>query len=515
MGLDDAFLVKFDSGGVRQWGTYYGGSGYDQGGSCTIDGSGNIYIAGRTSTTGNGISTIGAHQNLYGGGLWDAFLIKFNSNGVRQWGTYYGGAGSEDGVCATDSLGNIFITGMTESNSGTVIATFGAHQTTYAGGRDAFIVKFNNNGVRQWGTYYGGSGYDIGTSCTTDSLGNSYLTGFTQTHNSTDIATFGAHQSNFGGGLGGDAFLVKFNSSGQRQWGTYYGGTEDDYALACLTDGSGIIYMAGQVKSNSGNVIATSNSHQSVHGGGTWDSFLVKFASCQQQVLPMITVNDTLCVGGDIYFNTIITGASSPSYSWIGPASFTSSVQNPSITSISPVNLGIYTLTVNNGVCVETATILVASDEPTIVVESGTVCIGESFSIVPSGANTYTISGGNFMVSPNVTTTYSVTGTSIEGCVSNVAVSTIMVDACVGVSENSSIHPSCLKIYPNPNNGQFSVDSDTEAMCFIFDIQGRIVSHQSLVSGKNQISIEHLENGVYFLEVSLPKGKEVFRIIKQ
>ena len=42
------------------------------------------------------------------------------------------------------------------------IATTGAHQTTYGGDYDAFLVKFNSSGVRQWGTYYGGTGDDNG-----------------------------------------------------------------------------------------------------------------------------------------------------------------------------------------------------------------------------------------------------------------------------------------------------------------------------------------------------------------
>ncbi len=59
--LCDAFLVKFNPAGVRQWATYYGGSEIDAGSSCTVDGSGNVYLAGYT----NLITAIasGGHQN--------------------------------------------------------------------------------------------------------------------------------------------------------------------------------------------------------------------------------------------------------------------------------------------------------------------------------------------------------------------------------------------------------------------------------------------------------------------
>jgi len=76
---------------------------------------------------------------------------------VREWGTYYGGDDVEFGqACATDALGNIFAAGITASTMS--IATAGAHQTVKGTGsnRDAYLIKFNTNGVRQWGTYYGG-----------------------------------------------------------------------------------------------------------------------------------------------------------------------------------------------------------------------------------------------------------------------------------------------------------------------------------------------------------------------
>ena len=56
-------------------------------------------------------------------------------------------------------------------------------------GYDAFLVKFNSFGIRQWGTYYGGSGWDDGYSCTLDHVGGSiYLTG--KTTSSSSISPF-------------------------------------------------------------------------------------------------------------------------------------------------------------------------------------------------------------------------------------------------------------------------------------------------------------------------------------
>ena len=355
-GYRDAFLVKFDGAGVRLWGTYYGGTGIDNGYSCSTDAFGNVYLMGDTeSSTGTVIATAGSHQSTVGGGSRDAYLVKLDGTGVRLWGTYYGGTGDEDvSTCITDASANVYLAGCTNSSAGTVIATAGSHQSAYGGGNyDAFLVKFNDTGARLWGTYYGGAGIDRAFSCSNDASGNVYLVGHTDSNTGTAIATAGSHQSAFGGTY--DAFLVKFNDTGVRQWGTYYGGSGTDIGNSCSTNTTGTVYLAGTTDSNTGTVIATVGSHQSAVDGAN-DAFLVKFMTCDVVLNPTAVVNATVCTGSSINFTTTITGTATPTYSWRGPNTFTSSVQNPSLVATGTINVGIYTLTVNNAGCVETAT---------------------------------------------------------------------------------------------------------------------------------------------------------------
>ena len=99
------------------WATYYGGGGAELAYSCAVDASGNIYLAGYTSST-SAIAS-GGHQNTYGGGNYDAFLVKFDGNGTRLWSTYYGGSGEDVGrSCTVDAAGNVYLTGYTSSTSG-------------------------------------------------------------------------------------------------------------------------------------------------------------------------------------------------------------------------------------------------------------------------------------------------------------------------------------------------------------------------------------------------------------
>jgi uncharacterized repeat protein (TIGR01451 family) len=266
-GANDAFLVKFNSNGVREWGTYYGGTGNDIGKSVKADNLGNIYLAGYTSSTTSIAS--GGHQNTYGGGNYDAFLVKFNSSGTRIWASYYGGGQIDLGNSnAIDNNGNIYLSGSTSSSLSIAQNGF---QNTNGGANDAFLVKFNSNGVREWGTYYGGTGDDESNSTSTDINGNVFIVGRT---NSLNNISSNGHQNSLGGLS--DAFIVKFDNLGNRQWSTYYGSNGSDFGECSFNDNLGNIYLAGYTGSSSS---ISSNGFQDVYGGGTYDAFLVKFNS--------------------------------------------------------------------------------------------------------------------------------------------------------------------------------------------------------------------------------------------
>ncbi|MCX6292338.1 MAG: SBBP repeat-containing protein [Bacteroidetes bacterium] len=251
----------------RMWATYYGGSDSEFGNSVTTDAAGNVYVAGWTYSTSN-ISTAGSYQPVFGGST-DAYLVKFNGAGVRLWATYYGGTDADYGYgVKTDAAGNVYLAGYTFSTSG--IATAGSFQPSLNGVADAFLVKFDSNGNRIWGTYYGGADFDQGVDLATDATGNVYMTGYTIS--TTDISSAGSYQTT-NGGLA-DAFLVKFNGSGNRLWGTYYGGTDQDLSNDVATDTAGNVFIGGYTMSTS--AIASAGGFQNSFGGNQ-DAFIAKF----------------------------------------------------------------------------------------------------------------------------------------------------------------------------------------------------------------------------------------------
>lgn len=201
----DGFLVKFNPSGAHLWSSYYGGYDEDYVNGCVTDGSGNVYLAGHTSSTA-GIASSG-HQNSFSGGSKDGFLAKFNAAGTRLWATYYGGPNEDWGVsCARDGSGNVYLAGLTNSTSG--IASGGFQNTLSGANYDAFLAKFNASGTRLWATYYGGTEPDYGYSTSVDPSGNVYLAG--ETLSASGIANAG-HQNSIGDAW--DTFLVKFAGS--------------------------------------------------------------------------------------------------------------------------------------------------------------------------------------------------------------------------------------------------------------------------------------------------------------
>lgn len=253
------------------WSTYYGGTSDDKIHKVLTSSDG-IFICGETSSLSN-IATSGTHQTSLSQnfGTTDAFVAKFNTNGQRVWGTYFGGLEYEYGnSIAMDNSGNIIMIGTTYSSES--ITNGSGYQNALRGYTDAFLVKFNGNGDFVWSTYFGGFDQEYGNDLCVDASNNIYITGKT---NSYDLPVLGnIHQVSNNGF--NEAFLSKFNSNGSNIWTTYFGGSGDDEGNAIM-EKNGSIYLGGTTGSS--DYISTFGSNLINDGTSTWykDAFCAKF----------------------------------------------------------------------------------------------------------------------------------------------------------------------------------------------------------------------------------------------
>jgi len=207
------------------------------------------------------------------------------------WGTLYGGSTDElDGPSSidVDDNGNLYVVGYTTSPDFPVMNSGTYYDSVLVGGiYDLFIMKFTNSGVLLWSTYYGGSGderspYEV-PFITTDVYGNLFIVGETF---STDFPLQNAgtyFNSTFNGSLNyiSDAFILKFDSSGNRLWATYFGGDNQDRILSAATGPSGNLFITGFSNSAADFPLQSWGAayFDSTFNGGTSDAFISEFTN--------------------------------------------------------------------------------------------------------------------------------------------------------------------------------------------------------------------------------------------
>lgn len=265
-GAYDAFIIKFSDNGTRLWATYYGGSYLDYAQAITCDNSGNVYIAGYTYSTNFPVLNYGSGAYWQSGtaGNTDGFIVKFNTNGLRLWSTYYGSAQYDNiTTMICDNANNLFVAGYTSAHAvlpmnlpildpGGGAYFQGTGTVSSTGYTEGFITKFSSGSGLLWGTYYGAGADDKVLSLACDNTGNIFMAGVTDSpgfpvFNPGGGAYFiGSKRGNF------DAFIVKFSNSGVRLWATYYGGANNELFSSyknLAVDNCGTVFMTFETNS--------------------------------------------------------------------------------------------------------------------------------------------------------------------------------------------------------------------------------------------------------------------------
>jgi len=134
----DVFLAKYDASGTHLWSQRFGDTSSDAGMDVSVDGSGNVFLAGTFANTvdfgGGGLTSAGA---------FDVFLAKYDASGAHVWSQRFGGAGYDYGnSAAVDGSGHIAVTGAFNET-----ANFGGGDLTSAGQRDIYLASYTDPAV--------------------------------------------------------------------------------------------------------------------------------------------------------------------------------------------------------------------------------------------------------------------------------------------------------------------------------------------------------------------------------
>lgn len=433
-GAADMFILKLDANGSFIFVSTVGSpdfSGNPSPTSVFVDISGNIYCSGNFTGQIDFDPGVGV-QNLsnVGGGTTDIFILKLSSTGSFMFAKSFGNTGTDiSSEVKVDAIGNIYMTGSFE-----LTVDFdpgvGIYNLTSANYGDMYILKLDNAGNFIWVKAIGdaSNGAEQGNSITLDPAGNIYTTGFFSGTTDFDPSIIVNNITSNSTSI--DMFILKLDINGDYVWAKTSGSTGSDKGKDIAID-------------NSGNVLTTGNfsgaidldmgfSVYYINNIGSTDAFVHKMSPCSQPTNPTnttLTNNQNICFG-----NTANLSASGSNLlSWYSSAvggNYLGAGNNYNTLPLTNTTTYYVQDSSNCGLSIyRTPVTVTVNPLPTISVNSGSICSGKSFTLNPTGANTYSYSSGSNIVSPLSNASYSITGTDINGCITPlVAISNVTVN---------------------------------------------------------------------------------------
>jgi hypothetical protein len=302
LGDEDAFVAKYNALGDQIWVRQFGTSGFERVNDAFADGLGNVYLAGFTNgnlglpgdqgsafiskfdTAGNAVWTrrlgtapreanavsVDGLGNIYTAGETtsnaNAFLTKLDTTGSILWTRQLGTSATDSayGVSA-DGLGSIYISGATSGSLG----------GTNAGGNDVFVSRFDDAGNVIWTRQFGQSTNEASNEVSADKFGNVFVTG------STGGNLFGANPDGASGV--DDVIFFNLNPAGGLRCGYQFGQVENDFGLGVSVDNLGSVFVSGWTEANLGGPSA-----------GGIDGFVAKFVVPEPCSATMLTTISSL-----------------------------------------------------------------------------------------------------------------------------------------------------------------------------------------------------------------------------
>lgn len=253
----DAFLRRYGFGSVVAWTIQFGTALNDIANDVAV-GAGGVYVVGRSGSfaflrrydaNGNfvwkqefsvGLSTaiadvtvvgsaIYVAGNTLGGDVAGVFVRRYDPSGALVWQSTFGTPGGTYAYgVASDGAGAVYVAGST------FYALPG--QGTPAG-FDAFVRRYDANGIEGWTHQFGSPGNDEAQSVVADGGGGAYVAGYV-----------GAALPGQASSGGYDGFVRAYSGGGGERWTRQFGSANNDHPLAVdrgVGEGSVGAYVAG------------------------------------------------------------------------------------------------------------------------------------------------------------------------------------------------------------------------------------------------------------------------------
>lgn len=459
----------------------------------------NIGGAGTGSVGGfNGGGMGGQGLLEYGGGGGGATDIRIGGNTLMDRKIVAGGGGG----------GGSYISAFGGSGANFTQNFCGANAVGGEGGWYGFLSSPATSGGCSGGngssSFGGGAGGGLNSAGSLSGTGN--ISGFGQAGALGLGGNGGDVMASYGGAMGG------IHGAGAGGAG-YYGG-----AGGMTTNSIATIPDCGGGGGGSSYADTSLFSSITYSGTGTGDGFIVlKYYSS----LPVISVSASsfsICNGSSVTLNA--SGVST--YTWLPQGSFPGS--NNSSVILSPNISSNYTVLGSNSFgCVSQTVITIQVTTLTAIQinasPSASLCIGQSVILTANSSNnwlwtnsinTNTFNTPSLFVSPNVSTTYSVLSIDQNSC-SRLGSIQVEVVNCTGIFNREEENFDLL-IFPNPNQGDFSIKANSEMKLLLYNQFGEILFTSELgCLGHNTITFTDFKAGIYFVSVEV----EGSRILKK
>ena len=243
-GTDDSFVAKLTRSGALSYFTYLGGANHEMGYAIAVDGSGNAYVAGMTTSADFPVTSDGIDKSF--DGLSEGFLSVLNADGsARAYSSFLGGSSYDlVNAIALDGAGAVFVAGTTKSlDFPTTTGAFATAKPNTSQYDSGFVTKFLR--APSWSiaysTYFGGTGiYSMSVNAiAVDGSGRAVVAGgTTQSGFPTSSGALKRTKTEFDS----DVFLVEFNSFGSSLvYSTLLGGLSNDFATGLALDSTGAL----------------------------------------------------------------------------------------------------------------------------------------------------------------------------------------------------------------------------------------------------------------------------------